>query len=169
MRQVAGLLERENDRLHAKLTALTRELSQLRGDGASAAQRQLEALQEILAHREHALFGASSEKRPPPTPAGPAAAVAPRRGHGPTPQPTLPIIDVVHELAETDRTCPACGGTLREMAGQTEDAEARRVRLTMSELQLFLEGSPLVGRIALSPAPFFVGETRKDLAARATR
>jgi hypothetical protein len=33
------------------------------------------------------------------------------------------------------------------------------VRLTMSELQLFLEGSVLVGRIALSPAPFVVGKT----------
>jgi transposase len=123
MRQVAVLLERENDRLHAKLTVLTRELSQLRGDGARAAQRQIEALQEILAHREHALFGASSEKRPHAPPAAPAAPPPPRRGHGPTPQPTLPRIDVVHELAEADRTCPACGGTLREMAGQTEDAE----------------------------------------------
>jgi transposase len=123
MRQVAVLLEQENDRLHVKLTALTRELSALRGDGARAAQRQLEALQEILAHREHALFGASSEKRPHAAPAGSAAAPTPRRGHGPTPQPTLPTLDVVHELAEADRTCPACGGTLREMAGQTEDAE----------------------------------------------
>src|SRR3989442_1558713 len=61
MRQVAVLLERENDRLHATLTALMRELNQLRGDGASAAQRQIEALQEILAHREHALFGASAD------------------------------------------------------------------------------------------------------------
>jgi transposase len=30
---------------------------------------------------------------------------------------------VVHELAAPDRTCPQCGGTLRAMAGQTEDAE----------------------------------------------
>lgn len=120
MRQVAVLLERENDRLHAKLAALTRELSQLRGDDASAAQRQLEALKEILAQREQALFGASSEKRahPTPTTTGPA-----QRGHGPKAQPTLPIIDVVHELVDADRTCPACGGTLREMPGQTEDAE----------------------------------------------
>jgi transposase len=49
------------------------------------------------------------------------------------------------------------------------DADARRVRLTMSELQLFLEGSTLVGRIALSPAPFSVGEMQKDLASRAHR
>jgi transposase len=49
------------------------------------------------------------------------------------------------------------------------DATARVVRLTMSELQLFLEGSALVGRIALSPAPFVVEKTQKDLAPRAAR
>ena len=38
-------------------------------------------------------------------------------------QPALPIVDQVHELAEADRTCPQCGGTLREMVGQTEDAD----------------------------------------------
>lgn len=49
------------------------------------------------------------------------------------------------------------------------DAEAGVVRLTVSERQLFLEGSALVGRIALSPAPFVVGRVEKDLAARARR
>lgn len=49
------------------------------------------------------------------------------------------------------------------------DAAAGVVRLTMSELQLFLEGSMLVGRVTLSPAPFVVDRTEKDLAARARR
>lgn len=49
------------------------------------------------------------------------------------------------------------------------DATARMMRLTMSELQLFLEGSSLVGRVALSPTPFVVDERRKDLASRAAR
>lgn len=49
------------------------------------------------------------------------------------------------------------------------DAPAGVVRLTMSELQLFLEGSTLVGRMMLSPAPFVVGRVEKDLAARARR
>jgi transposase len=44
------------------------------------------------------------------------------------------------------------------------DTAAQVVRLTMSELQLFLEGSALVGRVALSPAPFVVGSTHKELA-----
>jgi len=49
------------------------------------------------------------------------------------------------------------------------DAAARVVRLTISELQLFLEGSALVGRVALSPAPFVVAETQKDLASSTRR
>jgi transposase len=47
------------------------------------------------------------------------------------------------------------------------DAPAREVRLTMSELQLFLEGSALVGRVPLSPAPFVVGSRAKKLAGTA--
>jgi transposase len=44
------------------------------------------------------------------------------------------------------------------------------LRLTMSELQLFLEGSALVGRVALSPAPFeraTASRAQKILASRA--
>jgi transposase len=49
------------------------------------------------------------------------------------------------------------------------DATAPVVRLTMSELQLFLEGSTLVGRVVLSPAPLVVADTQKDPARRAAR
>jgi transposase len=38
--------------------------------------------------------------------------------------------------------------------------------LTMSELQLFLEGSALVGRLALSPAPFVLRSAHEKLEAR---
>jgi transposase len=121
LRQVAVLLERENEKLHAKIQTLTTELARLRGDTDSLAQRELAFLKELLAQREQALFGASSERRPRPTPA--EAPAAPRRGHGPTTQPALPTVEMVHELAAADQICPQCGGTLREMAGQSEDAE----------------------------------------------
>ena len=48
-------------------------------------------------------------------------------------------------------------------------ADARVVRLTMSELQLFLEGSTLVGRIPLSPPPFVLASMQKNLASSAPR
>lgn len=123
LRQVAALLERENEKLHAKVQTLTAELARLQGDAGSLVQRELEFLKELLAQRERALFGASWERRPRPPAAEEAAPPAPRRGHGPTAQPRLPRVDVVHELAVPDQTCPQCGGTLTEMAGQTDDSE----------------------------------------------
>ena len=40
-------------------------------------------------------------------------------------------------------------------------APAAPLRLTVSELQLFLEGSTLVGRLPLSPAPFVLTGARR--------
>ena len=48
-------------------------------------------------------------------------------------------------------------------------ADARVVRLTMSELQLFLEGSTLVGRVPLSLPPFVLASLQKNLASSAPR
>jgi hypothetical protein len=49
LRQVAVLLERENDTLHAKLQTLTAELARLRGAAAVTAQHELAFLKELLA------------------------------------------------------------------------------------------------------------------------
>jgi transposase len=123
LRQVAVLLERENTKLHARLHDLAEELARLRGAAPLTLQRELAFLQELLAQRDQALFGASSEQRPhtktPPSP----PAREPQRGHGPAAQPRLPMIEMVHELDAADRTCPQCGGTLREMKDQSEDSE----------------------------------------------
>ena len=134
LRQVAVLLERENEKLHAKVQALSHELARLRGADASDAERQLEFLKELLAQRERALFGPSSEQRPRRPALEPPPVPAPRRGHGPKGQPELPRVEVVHVLDAADQTCPQCGGTLRPMAGQTEDAEV----ITVVERQFVL-------------------------------
>ncbi len=123
LRQVAVLLERENEKLHAKVQALTHELARLRGADASAAERQLEFRRALLAQRERALFGPSSERRQRQPNPEPAPTPATRRGHGPNGQPELPRVEMVHVVDAADQTCPQCGGTLRPMAGQTEDAE----------------------------------------------
>ncbi len=133
LRQVAVLLERENHRLHDRLQQLTSELAHLRGQGAAAAQTHLAFLRELLAQRERALFGDSSEKRsrtdeglrPPP---------APPTGHGPKAQPTLPLVEQRHTLSDAERTCTQCGGTLTELRGQTEDAD----EVTVVERQFVL-------------------------------
>jgi len=124
LRQAALLLDRENRRLHDKIRELAEEIARLKGQDASAAQLQLEFLKELLARREHALFGDRSERRSHGTDKTKGDRTAsPRRGHGPKAQPKLPIVEQVHELDQADRSCPKCGDALDEMAGQTEDAE----------------------------------------------
>ena len=123
LRQVALKLARENQQLIDRIKELSRELSRLRGAEAVKAQTELDLLKELLARREHALFGDSSEKRRSPVERAETTGSAPRRGHGPRPQPELPIIEQVHELPETQRECPVCGGTLAEMGDQCEESE----------------------------------------------
>ena len=123
LRQVAQLLQAENDRLHHRLLKLTKELSQAQGGDADRLQLELQLLKEQLHQRNQALFGDSSEKRSPGAKKGEEEPAQPRAGHGPKPQPSLPIEEVLFELDEADRMCPKCGGDLVEMAGQFEEAD----------------------------------------------
>lgn len=117
LRQVARLLNNENDKLHNKFQKLLEEL----GDNdKSRLQKELAALQEMLGESQQARFGKKSERR--------KKRKAKKRsknqtGHGPTPQPKLPIESVVHELDDDERTCHNCGGQLQEWSGQEESSE----------------------------------------------
>ena len=133
LRQMALLLDRENQRLIERIKELRLELSRLKGEDAKGAQRELEFLRELLEQRERILRGHASEQRPRGE-REPAGQDAPRRGHGPRPQPELPIVERVHDLDEADRTCKACGGVLGEMAGQFEESE----EVTVVERQFVL-------------------------------
>jgi len=126
LREMALLLDRENRRLHERIQQLIAELSRLQGqEGSSALQLELAALQELLSRRERALYGDSSEKRSRPElePSSENVESSPQKGHGPRQQVQLPIAEVVHVLAETNRDCPVCGGRLEEMKGQREVSE----------------------------------------------
>jgi transposase len=118
--------EAEIRRLSEIVLKLRGEIAILRGETVSQLQLELETAQELLALRNRQIFGPSSEKRPAPQASSPQEASrdkAPRKGHGPRPQPVLPVIEVQHELEEKDLACPACGGTLKPMGGQTEDSK----------------------------------------------
>lgn len=121
LRQVALLQEREIQRLHARLA----QLLAAAGADVAAVQGELEAMRIRLATREQALFGLSSEKRRPDQPPVNAEGKAPRsrRGHGPTPQPRLPVVEQIFTLPDDQRTCEQCGLTVDPMDGQFEDAE----------------------------------------------
>lgn len=122
LRQAAQILASENRHLYRRLEDVTRQLARAQGqDEIEAIQLELRLLQEKLAKNNRALFGRSSEKR-----GGPKRKQSKREeilGHGPTVQPDLPVVEEVHVLDEPDRTCPKCGGDLREMAGQYEESD----------------------------------------------
>jgi transposase len=114
LRQISLLLERENHRLITKTFHLTAELARLRGvsDPEQLALAELRALEQ---RRAAVLAPTAPAPASPPRPSRP--------GHGPRPQPTLPIVEIRHELPPDQRACPACGGELTAMAGHTEDSE----------------------------------------------
>ena len=114
LRQISLLLDRENQRLITKTLQLTAELARLRGvpDPEQLALAELRSLEQ---RRAEVLTPARTPSSPPPRPAQP--------GHGPRSQPALPTVEMRHELPPDQRACPACGGELTEMAGQTEETD----------------------------------------------
>ncbi len=123
LRKVALLLDRHVRTLNTYVRELKEENARLKGQDAQAVQREIEALKELLAQRERVIFAEKTEQRPRTGDESVPSEPAPQRGHGPRVQPSLPILDLIHELDEADLICPKCGGPLVEMAGQTEDSE----------------------------------------------
>lgn len=132
----AGLLAQAAD-LEAKLLAAREDATRLQEEKARLEQ-ELRLLQEQLDRRLRELYGRKSERRPtdetaapgeePPADGEPAAAKEapprkPRRGHGPTRQPRLPVVTVVNQLAGDGLICKHCGGTLTPLGQEAEEAE----------------------------------------------
>lgn len=125
-KHVALLLERECDSLVTRNRELARELARLKGSDQLVADfGEMQRLEAQVAQLQRMIFGKSSERRPQQAEDGKAEAPAkPRKGHGPTEQPRLPVVEVRHELkAEPLPTCEECSGVVSSWDGQTEDAE----------------------------------------------
>lgn len=118
LRQISLLLDRENQRLITKTLELTAEVARLQGV-ADPEQLQLAVLQDLQQRRAQLLQRPGAPAR--------AASAEPTRpappGHGPRRHPTLPVVEIRHELPPPDRQCPACGGELTAMTGQAETSE----------------------------------------------
>jgi transposase len=108
-------LDRENQRLITKTLDLTAELARLKG--LNPEQQQLAVLADLQQRRTRVF------DQPPPSTSTAAPKRPPAPGHGPRPQPTLPVVEIRHELPPDQRQCPTCGGELDEMSGQAETSE----------------------------------------------
>jgi len=122
LRQAITLLEHHNETLAKTVARLERELAEAKGATPAELQRRLALLEGQLARMQKKIFGTSSERSTTEaTEATKSEEPKPRNGHGPTEQPELLTVPVVHDLDEADKVCPKCGGGLEEMEGQFEE------------------------------------------------
>jgi transposase len=115
---------------------------------------EIEVLKQIIARRDKTLYGRRSERRktletaspsePEGSSAAPAADEAPkppkkkRKGHGPHQQPALPVDEITHTLADENRICDQCGGSLEAMGKAVVETEliGLRERIVVLERHL---------------------------------
>lgn len=119
LRHVAELQEQEIHRLRVRIRQLCRKVAELEGNPKLAPQLELSILAEL-------------ERLAPPTqdaekekaPVDPGSTEKKRQtGHGPCPQPSLPVVEETIPLTEQQGCCATCGGTITEMQGQYEESE----------------------------------------------
>ena len=126
LRQVALLLQKENERLHERLEDLTKRLALLTGtDAGKQLEIEIERLRVYMAKLQKVAFGKSSEKRPGANskPDSDKADKPPQTGHGPREQKALPEVEEIVDVPDEEMTCDLCGKDLREWEGQYEESE----------------------------------------------
>lgn len=135
LRKHAKLAALERDYFRKQAQKLAQELAALKAE-KSPEQLEFELMRqgEQLAKLRHKVFGDSSERRPSAHPPALPTKKKPKTGHGPTPQHGLPKREVHHRLADDQRTCPVCNGTLEEMGEVTADADEITVQRRQFEV-----------------------------------
>lgn len=122
LRKKAVVLEAENVRLSRKVSELLREVLSLKGMAAKQIDLNLPALlAQASGGASTQLTKPGSERRAKDQGSRPEK--KPQTGHGPTPQPQLPVIAEEHDLDEADKICPQCGDALEPWLGQEEETE----------------------------------------------
>jgi transposase len=122
LRQAVTLLEQHNETLAKRVARLERELAEAKGATPEEMQHRLALLEAQLAQMKKKVFGTSSERSTRETEdRAKSEEPKPRTGHGPTAQPELLTVPVVHDLDDADKVCTTCGGALEEMEGQFEE------------------------------------------------
>lgn len=118
-------LEAELSLLLQKISSLTSRLAlATKKDEQQLLEFELERLRQQLAQHATEAYGASSERRHKDNDKTAESDHKKKQtGHGPTQQPKLPIVPVLHTLDEPDCCCPKCGAALREMKDQFESSQ----------------------------------------------
>ena len=129
LRTVTKVQDHEIRRLHVKLREATRIAAEARGATSTQIEEQLRLLQEQLDEQYRKAYSTGSERRP----SGREKTDEPKqpqKGHGPTPQPELPLEIVDHHLDEADQVARAVGADLP--SGKVSTTKARRSKSSKS-------------------------------------
>jgi len=124
-KQVATLLQKENERLHKRIEKLITQMAKLEGkDSSEQLAFELKILKEQMDSMQRRMFGSSSEKRPGDKSADKKDEEKNKqKGHGPTEQANLPIEETFFNLPKDNQVCDLCGGDLAEWKDQFEESE----------------------------------------------
>ena len=121
LRQVAKIQDAELRRLQLEVLKLKRENEQLKGASPDEIDAKIAAFEKALAEGYAQTRSGGSERRPRGN--KPDKAKKPQKGHGPTPQPKLPVEPVEHDLDDPDKVCPTCGLDLAPFEGQYAESD----------------------------------------------
>ena len=155
--QAAQLLESTVGKLQARIAELTLELAQR--DGRAAAIEQMKILEEELAKLKAMHFAPSSEKRRgdgTETPKSPEERSKPKTGHGPTPQPRLPIEEKTYEITPADAVCEECGKPLLPKNGLAQESELITVvgiEVKLEKVTQLVYGCGCPDKLTTAPGP----------------
>jgi len=123
LRTKAGLLEAENVRLSKQLAELMRENLRLKGMSAEAIELNLPGLcQQVTA-------GADKPTSPLTRPGSEGRrrdegrTESKQRGHGPTEQPQLEVVQETFKVDEADKVCPECGLDLKTWEAAEDEVD----------------------------------------------
>lgn len=119
-----------------QLKAMERRYQLLLGQADLPLQERL-VLQEQLKNLQKQIYGKSSEKRNRSS-GEELKKKAPRSKTGRRNQPSLPLVEVKHELPDGDRSCSSCGKAMSAWEGQFEESERIHVVPTKFVLEKHL-------------------------------
>ena len=122
LREIARVLNAENDRLHRRLNNLAGEVDKLKGQDAATLQNEIAGLQSEL-DRERKKHSQPRSERRKSHRRRKKSKRKPQSGGKRTEQPELELIDEERTLPENERQCEQCGGIAEALPNQYEEGE----------------------------------------------
>jgi transposase len=150
-------LESENAVLLRQIADLTIKLANAsHRDTQLALELQLRSLRQALSANAETMYGDKSERRGHHDAESEPKKKSKKPGHGPTPQPDLPVEPQVHALHGDDCSCSSCGSDLRVLGECHEESEliaSVRRTFVLKQVQRTKYACTRCGDIRTAPGP----------------